>query len=93
LEHRASMNHFVSLEFLNPKTVCRIPWTEDQPVARPLSTQIQNKHRQTSMPSVGFKTTVPVFERAKAVHDLDRAATAIGIFMPLGVIKLFNRKL
>jgi hypothetical protein len=27
LEHRASMKRFVSLEFLNPKTVGRTPWT------------------------------------------------------------------
>jgi hypothetical protein len=28
---------------------------------------------------VGFEPTVPVFERAKSVHALDRAATAIGL--------------
>jgi hypothetical protein len=31
------------------------------------------------MPSVGFEPTILVFERAKAVHGLDRAATVIGI--------------
>jgi hypothetical protein len=36
LEHRGSVKRFVSLLFLNPKTVCRTPWTGDQPVARPL---------------------------------------------------------
>jgi hypothetical protein len=30
------------------------------------------------MPRVGFETTIPVFERAKAVHALDRAATVRG---------------
>jgi hypothetical protein len=30
------------------------------------------------MPRVGFEPTVPGFERAKMVHALDRAATAIG---------------
>jgi hypothetical protein len=30
------------------------------------------------MPEVGFKPTIPVFERAKTVHALDRAATVIG---------------
>jgi hypothetical protein len=30
------------------------------------------------MPPVGFETTIPVFERAKTVHALDRAATVIG---------------
>jgi hypothetical protein len=39
LEHRASVKLFVSLQFLNPKTVGRTPWTRDQTVARPLPTQ------------------------------------------------------
>jgi hypothetical protein len=30
------------------------------------------------MPQVGFESTIPVFERAKTVHALDRAATVIG---------------
>jgi hypothetical protein len=30
------------------------------------------------MPRVGFETTIPVFERAKTVHALDRAVTLIG---------------
>jgi hypothetical protein len=30
------------------------------------------------MPRVGFESTTPVFERAKTVHVLDRAATVIG---------------
>jgi hypothetical protein len=29
------------------------------------------------MPQVGFESTIPVFERAKTVHALDRAATVI----------------
>jgi hypothetical protein len=57
------------------------PWTVDQPVARPLPThkitQTQNKGTQTSMPRVGFESTTPMFERAKTVHALDRAATVI----------------
>jgi hypothetical protein len=36
LEHRTSMKRFVSLQFLNVKTFGRIPWTGNQPVARPL---------------------------------------------------------
>jgi hypothetical protein len=31
------------------------------------------------MPRVGFEPTIPVFERAKTVHALGRAATVIGI--------------
>jgi hypothetical protein len=30
------------------------------------------------MPLAGFESTAPVFERAKTVHALDRAATVIG---------------
>jgi hypothetical protein len=50
----------------------------DQPVTRPLPIQTQNKHRKTSMFSVGFEPTIPEFERAKTFHALDRAATVTG---------------
>jgi hypothetical protein len=30
------------------------------------------------MPQVEFEPTIPVFDRAKTVHALDRAATVIG---------------
>jgi hypothetical protein len=50
LEHWAPVKRFVSLQFLNPKTVGRTPWMGDRPVARPLPIQTQNKHRKTSMP-------------------------------------------
>jgi hypothetical protein len=39
------------------------------------STQTQNRRRQISMPLVWFEPTIPVFERAKTIHALDRAAT------------------
>jgi hypothetical protein len=39
LEHRASVKRFVSFQFLNPKTVGRIPSTGDQPFSKPLSIQ------------------------------------------------------
>jgi hypothetical protein len=41
LELRASVKRFVSLQFLNPKTVGRTPWTGDQPVSRPPPTQTE----------------------------------------------------
>jgi hypothetical protein len=67
--------------FLILYTVGRTPWTGDQPVERPLpihrTTQTQNKSTQTSMPRVGFESMIPVFERAKTVYALDRAATLI----------------
>jgi hypothetical protein len=78
-------------QFLDHFTDGRTPWTSDQPVARPLSThrktQTQNKCTQTSMPRVGFESTIPVFKRAKTVPVLDRAATVIG--QPLSYLDEF----
>jgi hypothetical protein len=69
-------------QFLNLYTVGRTYWTGDQPVARPLPThrtpQSQNKRTQTSMLRVGFEPSIPVFEREKSVHALDRAAIVTG---------------
>jgi hypothetical protein len=54
----------------------------NQPVARPLpTTETQNKLTETSMPRVGFVSTIPVFERAKTVQALDRVAIVIGFQM------------
>jgi hypothetical protein len=68
-------------QFLNLYTVSRTPWVGDQPNARPLlthrRTQTQNKRTQTSM-QVGFEPTIPVFDRAKRIDALDRAANVIG---------------
>jgi hypothetical protein len=44
LGRTASVKRFVSLQFLNRNTVGRIPWTGDQPVARPLTA-----HRTTQI--------------------------------------------
>jgi hypothetical protein len=80
LYSRLDLGRFFS--FLIPHTVGMIPWTGDQPVARPLpthrTTRTQNKRTQTSMLLVGFEPMTPVFERAKTVHALDRVATVIG---------------
>jgi hypothetical protein len=38
----------------------------------------ENKHTQTSISVTEFEPTTPVFDQAKAVHALDRAATVIG---------------
>jgi hypothetical protein len=69
--------------FLNPTRSRLDSLDGDQPVVRPLpkhrTTQTQNKRTQTSMPQVRFEPTNTVFERAKKVHALDRAATVIGI--------------
>jgi hypothetical protein len=57
--------------FLSLYIVGRIPWTGDQPVARPLPThritQTQNTRKQTSIPSVWFEPTIPVFEGARSL--------------------------
>jgi hypothetical protein len=60
----------------------RTPWTGDQPVTMPVlthrTTQTQNKRTHTAMPWEGFESTIPVSERSKTVHSLDRAAIVIG---------------
>jgi hypothetical protein len=65
-------------------TVGRTPWAGDQPIARPLpthrTTQTQNKRTQISMPRVGFEPKIPVFERVKTVHALERETNLIGLF-------------
>jgi hypothetical protein len=76
LEHRASAKRFVSPQFLNHKTVGMNPWTGDQPDARPLPTTNTEKTQTNIHALSGIRT--PAFERAKTVHALDRAATAIG---------------
>jgi hypothetical protein len=73
-----------SFQFPNPiHTVGRTPRTGNQPITRPLpthrTTPTQNKRTQTSMPRVGSEPTIPVSERAKTVHALDRAATVTGL--------------
>jgi hypothetical protein len=80
LEHRASAKRFVSLQLLRqwvgllgrgiiPKQGGYLHRT----------TQTQNKRTQISMTWVGFELTIPLFERAKTCHVLDRAATVMGI--------------
>jgi hypothetical protein len=53
-----------------------IPWTGDQPVARALPKPRISTNTRTLR--AGFEPTISVFERAKKVHALDRAATVIG---------------
>jgi hypothetical protein len=61
-------------QFLILHTFGGIPWTEDQPITRPLSThkttQTYDKRTQTSMRWVGIECTIAAFERAKTVHAL-----------------------
>jgi hypothetical protein len=76
LEHRASVKRFVSLQFLNLKTVGKTP-SQGRYLHRTIQTL--NKRTQISMRRVGFEPTIPVFERAKTVHALDRAAAVFGL--------------
>jgi hypothetical protein len=73
------VKRLVSLQFLN---LLDSRWDSvdgDQFVAGPLPARdiTQNKQKKC-MPQVGFESTIPVFERAKTVLALDRAATLIG---------------
>jgi hypothetical protein len=81
-------------QFLNLYTVGRTHRTSDQTVARPLpthrTTQAENKSTETSMPRVGFEPMIPVFERTKTVHALDRAATVIGYYSTTVLIISFH---
>jgi hypothetical protein len=47
-------------------TDVRTPWTSDQSAARRLPTH-RTRQTQAFTPWVGFETTIPAFERAKAV--------------------------
>jgi hypothetical protein len=77
-EHRASVKRSVSLQFLNLRHSAGLLGLVISPSQGRYLTQTQNKHKQTSMPRVGFEPAIPAFERAKTVHALDRAATVIG---------------
>jgi hypothetical protein len=48
-----------SFGFLILYTVRRTPWTGDQPIARPIPTQIQNKRTQDIHASSGIRTHDP----------------------------------
>jgi hypothetical protein len=45
---------------------------------RKAATCTQNKRTQTSLPQAGFEPTIPLLERAKTIHALDRVAHVIG---------------
>jgi hypothetical protein len=74
-------NQWNQLQFLNLRQSVGLLWrgfstTQGRYLYR--TTQTPNKRRETSMPWEGFEHTIPVFERAKTFHALDRAATVIG---------------
>jgi hypothetical protein len=60
-------------------TVGRTPLKGNQPVARPLPTQDNtNRINAGNRASLGFESTIPVFEQAMTFHALDRADAVIG---------------
>jgi hypothetical protein len=71
---------FVSLQFLNLRQSVGLLGRVISPSQGRYLTQTQIKRRQTSMPWVGFGPTIPVFEQAKTVHALYRAATVVGTY-------------
>jgi hypothetical protein len=55
------------------------------------NTNTEYKHIQTSIPWMGFETTIPGCERAKTVHVLDRTAAETFFFSILDVkIRIFT---
>jgi hypothetical protein len=70
-------------QFLNPIHRRWDSW-DGGSVRRKAAACTQNKSTQTSMPWVGFETTIPSFKRAKTVHVLDRTATVIATEDVLG---------
>jgi flagellar biosynthesis/type III secretory pathway ATPase len=81
LEHRASVKRFVSLQFPNLRHSVRLLGRVISSSQGHYLTRKQNKHKQTSMPRVGFEPTIPGLERAKTVRALDRAVTVIDIIV------------
>jgi hypothetical protein len=72
------VGHWPLFSFLILYIDSRTPWTVDQPIAH-TGQHKENKRTQTSIPQVGFEPKIPVFERRKTVHALDRTATVIGV--------------
>jgi hypothetical protein len=60
---------------LDGKSTCHKAATYTQ------SNNKQNKRTQMPIPWVGFEPMIPMFEEAKTVHALGRAATVIGLIL------------
>jgi hypothetical protein len=78
-----ALGHFFSFLILHTQTVGLLGRGISPSQGRYLHTE-EHKHRQTSMPSVGFEPTIPAFKRAKKVHALGRTATVIGTYKITG---------
>jgi hypothetical protein len=73
------VKRFVPLQFLNLRHSVRLLFRGISQSQGRYITQTQNKHKRTSMPRVGFKPTIPMFEWAKTFYALDRATIVIGL--------------
>jgi hypothetical protein len=51
-------------------------------------THTKNKSRETYMPLVVFEPTIPVYDRTRTFHALDRATNVTGIYFSLSEIFL-----
>jgi hypothetical protein len=70
-----------SFRFFILYTVGKTPWSRislSQELYVHIGKHTQNKYTEASMSRVGFKSITPSFERAKAVHTLERMATVMG---------------
>jgi hypothetical protein len=72
------VKRFVSLQFLNVRHSVELLRRVISQAQGRYVTESQNKHRQTSMPRVGFESAIAALERAKTVHALYRTATVVG---------------
>jgi hypothetical protein len=82
------MKRFVSLQFVNLRPSVGLHGRGISPSQNRYLTQTQNKHKQTSIPRVGFEPTIPLFEWVKTFYALDRAAAVIGWVFELPVYKI-----
>jgi hypothetical protein len=62
LEHSASVKRSVSVPFLNLRHSVGLLGQVISSSQDRYLTQTQNKHKQTSMPRMGFEPTIPAFE-------------------------------
>jgi hypothetical protein len=79
LEHRESVKCSLHFSFLILRQSVGLLGRRIRPSQGRYLIQTQNKRKQISMPRVGFEFTIPLFERAKIFHALDRAAIVIGL--------------
>jgi hypothetical protein len=92
LEQRTSVKCFVLLQFLKLRHPVGLLGRRIGSLQGRYLTQTQNIRTQTSMPRLGFEPTIPVFERSKTVHVLDREAIVTGIvfLMLFKIVFLFS---